>query len=190
MFQPHDTDRTIGDIARKGTIATIDRAAARVTVKLSDDAVTGPIRWASLAGAGLAAWVPPSVGEQVLLLCPEGEIAAAVAVLGLYSDANPAPADDDAYSLHFGDGAVIRYDAQESALTIVLPDGGTMAITAPGGLTITADMDITGDVSITGDLSVDGEITATGDVTGDGISLEHHVHSGVDSGSSNTGEPV
>lgn len=33
-------------------------------------------------------------------------------------------------------------------------------------------------------------ITATGDVTGSGISLDNHVHTGVESGTSTTGKPV
>lgn len=56
-----------------------------------------------------------------------------------------------------------------------------------------ADIEITGNLKITGDIEVDGTITTTGDITSEGdvvageISLINHVHSGVESGSSNTG---
>lgn len=41
-----------------------------------------------------------------------------------------------------------------------------------------------------GDISTTGEIEADTDVIGNGISLKHHVHSGVTAGGSNTGQPV
>lgn len=185
----HETERTLGDIARFGIIASVDRAARRCTVQMGD-AITGPIPWLARAHAdGLSVWAPPRVGEQVLLICPEGEIAAGIAIPGIYSTANPAPASDEATSLHFGDGAVIRYDAGSSALSITLPAGGTVALTAPGGVTLTADVDITGDVTITGDLDVTGAIAATGDVTGQGKSLATHRHIGVTTGSGVSGAP-
>lgn len=193
MQANHETDRTLGDIARYGTVASLDRAKARLTVKVGD-ALSGPIPWLTAAGAaegaGLSIWSAPQVGDQVMLICPEGELAAAVALPGVYSTANPAPASDEAHSMHFGDGAIIRYDPTAHALAITLPEGGTFELTAPGGVTITADIDIIGDVAITGDLDVSGEINATGDVMGEGTSLATHKHSGVDSGSSNSGPPV
>jgi phage baseplate assembly protein V len=185
----HEAELTLGNIARFGTIASVDRAAARCTVKIGD-AITGPVPWLGRAHAdGLSVWAPPGVGEQVLLVCPEGEIAAGIAIPGIVSTANPAPASDDATSLHFGDGAVLRYDANTSALAITLPASGTIAITAPGGVTLTADVAITGDVTITGDLAVSGAITATGDVSGQGKSLATHRHLGVTAGSGISGAP-
>jgi len=48
---------------------------------------------------------------------------------------------------------------------------------------------IVGDVDLTGKLTTSSTITAAGEVTGNGIKLSTHVHSGVESGSSSTGEP-
>ena len=44
-------------------------------------------------------------------------------------------------------------------------------------------------VSIIGNVTVQGTITASGDVVGGGISLENHVHGGVQSGGSTTDKP-
>ncbi|CAM3711880.1 translation initiation factor IF-2 [Rouxiella silvae] len=44
-------------------------------------------------------------------------------------------------------------------------------------------------VTIDGDVQVNGAITSTGDQTAAGISQTGHVHGGVESGGSNTGEP-
>lgn len=45
-------------------------------------------------------------------------------------------------------------------------------------------------VKITGNLLVDGNINATGDIIAGTISLQNHVHSGVQPGAGNTGAPV
>jgi len=55
---------------------------------------------------------------------------------------------------------------------IRISSGGVVNIVAASGVTIT------------------GDLTVSGDVTAGGISLKSHVHSGVESGSSNTGNPV
>jgi hypothetical protein len=47
-----------------------------------------------------------------------------------------------------------------------------------------------GTITIQGNLVVTGGITATEDVVGEGISLRSHVHSGVTTGSGDSGEPV
>lgn len=177
-----DTERMAGDIARLGVIASVDLAAARCTVKIGD-AVSGPIPWLARACGPFKVWAPPVVGEQVLLICPDAQIAAAVAVPGVYSDANPAPASDAGFSLHFGDGASFGYDPASSAAVFMLPGGGTFALTAPGGVTITAD------VEIIGDLDVNGQINATGDIIGQGKSLTTHRHTGVQTGGGITGAP-
>lgn len=62
-------------------------------------------------------------------------------------------------------------------------DGGTYRIDLPGGVSISV---AGGSISIT----APGDIILNGDVIADGISLISHVHSGVQSGGSNTGEPV
>lgn len=177
-----DTERMAGDIARLGVIASVDLAAARCTVQVGD-AVSGPIPWLARACGPLKVWAAPVVGEQVIIICPDAQLAGAVAVPGIFSTANPAPASDAAFSLHFGDGAVLRYDPAGSACAITLPQSGTVSITARGGISIE------GDVEITGDLTVTGRIEATGDVIGQGKSLATHRHTGVQPGAALTGAP-
>ena len=60
----------------------------------------------------------------------------------------------------------------------------TLSVDENGNLTIEASA-----VTIKSDVTVNGTLTATTDVVGGGISLKSHVHSGVTSGSSNTGTP-
>lgn len=65
------------------------------------------------------------------------------------------------------------------------PAGHIVNVVAPGGMTIT-----TPTLHITGDVNVDQTVTATTDVVGGGKSLKTHVHTGVTSGSSNSGPPA
>lgn len=168
-MQDDDIPGLIGDIIRLGTIEAVSLGAASATVR-SGDVVSPPLPWLEMAGA-FRAWTPPTVGEQVLILSPEGDIAGAVILRGLNCAAFPAPASDENPAIHGPDGLVIR-------LT-----GDGIEIMAPGGVTIEGPVDITGDVSVT------GTITATEDVIADGISLKSHTHSGVQSGGSSTGGP-
>jgi hypothetical protein len=47
-----------------------------------------------------------------------------------------------------------------------------------------------GNITLDGPVQVNGSVTSTGDVTANGISLDNHVHSGVQTGSGDTGKPV
>ena len=180
---PDSNDRETGEMIRFGRVASVDLAAGRITVD-AGDVTTGPIRWAAGRAGDTKTWSPPTVGEQVMLLCPEGEIAAGVALLGVSCAAYPEAGNSLRELIQFGDGAVIAYDPEAHALEAVLPAGATVKIVAPGGVTIEAD------VTIKGNLSVEGDITATGDVVADGTSLKQHRHDGVTAGSAQSGAPV
>ncbi|MFD1949905.1 phage baseplate assembly protein V [Sphingomonas arantia] len=174
MSDPSDTQRLIGDAIRLGTIETVDRAAATCTVRIGD-LLTDEVPWLAFRAGGSCAWSPPTIGEQCLLLCPEGDTASGVVLLGLYSDANPAPSSADKLDLlRFADGAEISYDAVAHRLTAKLPAGGSATIDAPGG------------IELIGPVTITGKVTVSDDVVADGISLKSHVHAGVQSGGAKT----
>jgi hypothetical protein len=60
----------------------------------------------------------------------------------------------------------------------------TLNVDEKGSLTISAKS-----ITINSDVTINGTLTTTTDVVGGGISLKSHTHSGVTSGSSNTGLP-
>ncbi len=68
---------------------------------------------------------------------------------------------------------------------IVVDDEGITLMAGAQGADLTC-----GTFTINGDVVVNGKVTATGDVSGQGTSLHTHMHSGVQSGGSNTGVPV
>lgn len=197
-----DIPADLAALIRLGTVIEIDPAQALCRVLYGDPddeepAETGWIRWLAGRAGETRTWSPPSEGEQVLLLCPDGQLGAAVALPGIVQDDFPPPGSDLTEVIEWSDGARISYDPEESELRAELPAGATVTVIAPGGVTVTAEEGITlqGDVTIEGDVTIDGEVSvsgaieAQGDVTGEGVSLANHTHSGVASGSASSGPP-
>lgn len=177
---PEDTQTDPDALIRIGVVASVDLADGTCTVTLDEDdgAETQNIRWLHPRMGQTKMWCPPSVGEQVLVVCPGGEIGAAIAIGGLHSDASPPPIDEATPLLRFADGATLSYDPVAHELLMQLPSGATTVLISDGGI------DLVGDVTLTGNL------TATGDVLADGKSLKSHRHSGVTAGGAQTGLPV
>lgn len=196
-MRPVPDNRAAAQLVRLGTVIAVDLAAARCRVRYGDPdsedvAETGWIRWLAPRAGALRIWSPPSIGEQVILLCPESQIGLGVAVPGVWWNDFPPPASAALDLLEWDDGAKISYDSAAKALEIDLPAGATVRVLSPGGVTIEAAAGITlkGDVSIEGDVAVSGQITAQGDVIGEGKSLANHRHGGVQSGSAQTLPPT
>lgn len=189
MSELPDPRRIIGNILRLGTIESVDLAEATCRVRVGDN-VTGDIAWlAPRAGELVRIWSPPSAGEQCLLFCAEGDTEAGIALVGLFSDAHPAPSSDPLVLVEFKDGSRFSYDPETHALKIQLAAGGSGEIEAPGGLTLAADVTIDGDVAISGKLDATGKVTSDDDVVGGGKSLKSHKHTGVVAGAAISGPP-
>ncbi|MBP2654258.1 MAG: phage baseplate assembly protein [Firmicutes bacterium] len=118
----------------------------------------------------------PDVDEDVLCVFLPNGIQRGF-VLGSFYNVNNSPpvASADKEHVTFSDGTIVEYDRSSSTMTVDCI--GTINITAANGVTIA------------GNVTVTGSIAASGDVTAGNISLEAHVHSGVASGGSTTGEP-
>ena len=182
--------RQKGNLIRVGTVAEMDLDAARCRVT-SGEITSDWIPWLVPRVGNTIEWSSPSVGEQGLVLCPDGDTIGAVFLRGIYSDAFPAPDNGEhVHLVRFPDGTTVRYDDAGHALEVTLASGGTVTLTADGGVTINGDTTINGNVEINGDVQVNGKLTATDDVVGGGISLKTHTHSGVQSGGSMTGPPA
>ncbi|MCC2976239.1 phage baseplate assembly protein V [Sphingomonas sp. PL-96] len=171
-----DDDDALEGLIRYGQVVSVDLAAGRCVVA-SGEIATQPIRWIEVRAGKTRTWSPPSAGEQVLLLCPGGDPAGAIALRGVSSAAHPPIGDATRELIEFPDGAVLAYDATAHALTAILPSTGTVRIEAGGGL------------HLTGPLFVDGEISATEDVVGKGVSLATHRHGLVKLGTDKSGAP-
>lgn len=189
MSDRPDFQRLFGDLVRIGTIASVDHDNATCRVSCGDFE-SPDLQWLTLRAGKTLHWSPPSIGEQVAFLSPEGDVEGGIVLLGLYSDANaPFETSADVVATRYPDGAIVSYDHAAHHLEVELPVGATLSLTADGGLTITGDVGITGDLSVTGDLAVSKTLTAVTDVVGGGKSLKDHKHLGVAAGTSTSGPP-
>lgn len=189
--------RQQGNLIRLGTVAALDLDAARCRVT-TGELETDWIPWLVPRVGTTIEWSAPTVGEQGIVLCPDGDTSGAVFLRGLYSDAFPQPDHGEhVHLVRFPDGTVIRYDDEAHALDATLCEGGTVEITAngsvtvnsEGGATVNADTTINGDLQVNGDVRTTGTATVDTDVIGGGISLKSHTHGGVESGGASTGAP-
>ena len=183
-MDPRDTQRLIGDLAREGTIASVDRNAGTCTVKIAEELITGKIPWLCARIGKTRIWSPPSEGEQVLVLAPEADTERAIVIGSLSSNAAPHPASDGSTLIEFEDGARILYNPETHQLSAVLPGGGKALINAPAGI------HLIGPLTVEGDIDLQGKMTASGDVVADGKSLKGHKHTGVQAGSAVSGPPA
>lgn len=187
-----DLLRLLLNLVRKGTVLAVDHDAELCRVECGD-LQTNWIHWLSRAAGETRDWNPPTVGEQVLVLCPGGEMADGVVLRGISSDDNPAPSHKPStHTRTYPDGARIEYDHETHALVATLPGGATVLLEAPGSVTVKTSnatveankvlvkaSEITLDAattSCTGKLAVSGDVTAGGDVKAGSISLRNHTH--------------
>lgn len=136
MNTNNELTRQILNLARKGRILAVDHQGALCRV-VSGELETNWIPWLVFAAGTTRDWLPPTVNEQVLLICAGGDPAEGVALRGIYSQHGAAPGNKaSAHIRVYPDGAVIEYDHEQHALRATLPEGGTVNLIAPGSVTI------------------------------------------------------
>lgn len=132
------------------------------------------LRW---QGGPRAVILDPVAGDIGLLVCCDRDTSV---VLNTLAQANPG----SARRFDFADGFYIQAVGKDVPTSFLQFTGDDINLTAPGTITVKA-----------GTIVLDGPVQGTetadfeGDVTGDGISLAHHTHGGVQTGGGNTGEP-
>ncbi|CAG75512.1 baseplate assembly protein V [Pectobacterium atrosepticum SCRI1043] len=108
--------RLLENVLRVGVVTEIDVDEWRVRVS-AGGLHTDWLRWDALRAGSFSVWIPPSVGEQVLLGCIGGNPETAVIIGSIYSDENPAPGSSSSeLVIKAPDGATVRYDAAAGAL--------------------------------------------------------------------------
>ena len=151
-----DIQRRLESLIRYGTVAEVQATPPRVRVRVGQ-LLTTWVRWVALRAATTSDWCPPVPGEQCVLLSPSGDMASAVALMGLASDEYPLPSDNpDEWVRRFPDGAIVRYHHGTSALTV----SGIKTATVHAADHVTVDCPestFTGNVTIKGTLTVQGD---------------------------------
>lgn len=191
MNQIAELARLIENLIRLGTVAAVQIQPPRVRVK-TGSITTAWIPWLALRAGTSKDWDPPTVDEQTVLFSPSGQLGQAVALVGLYSDANPA--NGNRAGLHrrtYPDGAVIEYDFQAHVLSATLPADGVTNLISKGGINIEGPINHKGDYVQEGNQTVTGKVTVSEDVVAGAnrISLVQHPHGGVMSGPGKTSAP-
>ena len=79
--------------------------------------------------------------------------------------------------------------------TVLFDQEGNIHVTSINDININAGNDINivasgGDINVTGDIHVTGSIDTTGDIIAGTISVQSHIHSGVQPGGGTSGPPV
>ena len=122
-----DLLRLLQNLIRLGTIAEVKGAKARV--RLGPTLTTEWLKWATRRGGSTRTWSAPTIGEQVIVFSPGGDLTRGIMLPALYSQEFGAPeSSDTVHTTHYPDGAVV-HDHAAHALTATLP-GGTATSTA------------------------------------------------------------
>ena len=180
-----DLEKRVLNMLRPGVVASVNLTGTPPTVTVTfGDVTTGPIPWLTQRAGPDSKWWAPEVGEQVLILAPMGNLNIAYALPAIFQAAFPAPsssANQDVTT--WADGSSLTYDraAHQWTLNVV---GGNITLAAGGTVTLSG-----ASIVLTGPVTASSTITAAGDVKAGSISLESHVHGGVQSGGSNTSGP-
>lgn len=204
--------RTIPNLIRTGKIAEIN--ADKLRVRLSPSLLTTWLQWIALRAGDVIDWCPPSIGEQVIVFSPNGDLTQGKVLAGLFSAESPAPQTSlNIRSIHYPDGAVVLYDFGKHSLSAILPAGSSALVKADAVTADAPQTTCTGNVTIRGNLVVegfsalnngakvqggeggaamviDGEVSATGDVKAGNISLRNHPHGEIKRGDEKSGVPL
>ena len=166
-----DLARLLENIVRFGTVEAVQMRPPRVMVK-SGHIKTAWRPWLNLRAGADREWDPPTLGEQVVLLSPSGNLAQGVVLTGIFSDLIPANGDRE--GLHrrtYRDGAVIEYDSIAKHLRATLP--GTAEVIAEGDIDVTSNANISavalGDINLNSGGNI--TITAVGEVLINGAAV-------------------
>lgn len=150
-------------------------------------------------GNGWGLFAPPSPGDMVEVQFQEGGLDAGLIGQRFFSDADrPLPCPAGEFWLAHASGSTLRFLADG---TVQVSAAADMQLTSATRIDATAPA-----IALNGVIALNGPITQTntaagsgaqmagplvvvGDVTAGGVSLEHHTHGGVRSGSEQSGEP-
>ena len=140
----------LGNVVRTGVVQSFDAEAGAAVVNLGDDEssfVTHKVPTNAHAGTAKD-WRPYKTGQQVTLLCADGDLSNAVVIPGGFHDQNPSPSTSASEDIVCARGQG-RVRATDDAISLEL--GGLSVTLSAGKVTVTAPMiELNGDVTATG----------------------------------------
>lgn len=201
-----DILRKIENLIRQGVVCQTKGDRVKVS---TGDLITDWLPWFTHRAGKSRTWWRPSIGEQVFILSPNGNIELGCVLPSLYCDANPAPsASGDGYFVEFPDGATFEYEPKNSSLTIkgikTAVIEASNQITAKAGTKIHLDTPLVecsehvtfksfsatgGSASGNTGVLTGNVIHKQGELSSNGVVLDKHKHNGVKAGGDLTGGP-
>lgn len=156
MRRREELERRLRNVVREGRVTELDATNNRVRIAFAQDdqgkdVVGPPIPWVERAGA-IRTWMPPSVGEQVMMFSPGGEISAASwALPGGYSDQFQKPHDKGAeHKLVIGGTSLLMKDGEVRFVSAKMVFEGDVHLGGEGGKLVhrKSDVDSGGDIAV------------------------------------------
>ena len=196
---PSDLLRMLVNVVRFGKIAEVDCDLKLVRVKVGGN-LTDWRPWLAQRAGLDQTWWPPTVGEQVVLLSPEGDFNQSIILMGSYSSLGTAPSNNpNQHVAKYRDGAVLTYDSKTHTLSAILPSGSSAVVKADkvtsdapntictGNLTVAKNLIVNGMSNLNagmavlpakggGAASIQGVLNISDDVLINNISFVKHVH--------------
>ena len=180
----HDTANSLRALHCRAVVHAINDGRAEQTVDVQAHAGSGrsavpvhyPFGFAAHAPANGAVTYQVAVGGDAADLIALPPSNPSTARMGNLAEGESALYDSCGQAVYLKNGKIVRVIAHTALLVEI---GGTTV------LTLTAEKAVLGVP-----LEVTGGITATEDIVAGSISLQNHKHSGVQSGSADTGAPV
>ncbi|QFT56607.1 phage baseplate assembly protein V [Microbulbifer sp. THAF38] len=176
LQQLGEIQRRLDNIMRLGTVAEIDYNTACARVRLGENLTTW-LRWfAPAAGSNDTEWRPPSIGEQVAVLSPSGELRSGVILPAIYSDKAPANGKDaELYRRTFSNGDLIEYQNGNALVKVtgkIIAEAENINLKAKSISLNSESLQLEG-----AKIKMKGNVGHTdGNLTSNGISLPNHTH--------------
>jgi phage baseplate assembly protein V len=113
-FALSEMNRRLLQIVRIGVIQEIDYTKAKARVKVGDN-TTGWRPWVSLAKA----WIPPAVGDQVVVLSPNGDFEQGILFPALYHSKSKPPSNkENELKIKLSENSSVCFDSNLEKLTV------------------------------------------------------------------------
>lgn len=183
--------RLLLNLIRTGVVIEVDAENWQCRVQ-TGELQTAWLNWLTMRAGRSRTWWRPSVGEQVVLLSIGGDLTTAFVLPAIYSNDNPPPSvSEDAQVTTFPDGGWIEYEPESGRY--LLKAGAKIVLEAPESIQAkTGEFVIEADrTRINSDVVINGDVTQSGGaMSSNGVVVDRHKHTGVQSGGSLTGGPA
>jgi phage baseplate assembly protein V len=113
-FLLSEMNRRLLQIVRIGVIQEINYTKAKARVKVGDN-ITGWRPWVSQAKT----WIPPAVGDQVVVLSPNGDFEQGIILSALYHNKSKPPSNkENEIKFKLSENSSVCFDSNLEKLTV------------------------------------------------------------------------